>query len=221
MSEAIRELQRLIDDDDPDLQAALVDALTQQRRDVRVFAGLRLAELFQDVRAVPALAEALESGSRREQAAAGDALWEIGDADASGLLKALYHAPISARDAIAEALYRIGWAPDDVDSAVAYYTTTQRWRECILLGPDAVPALMSALADWEGSVRRGAAWVLGEIGDARAVAGLIDLLGDTEGDLFGDGARVCDIAAESLAKIGTEEAWYALDAWRASQHEDG
>jgi hypothetical protein len=144
-------------------------------------------------------------------------LWEIADADTPGMLRALYHAPTATRDALADALYRIGWSPVDADTAVAYYVTTHQWRDSISMGREAVPGLLSALAEWDGSVRRGAAWALGEIGDGRAVTGLADLLNDPSGDLFGEGGRVCDIAAEALERIGTAEAVGVVRAWRASE----
>jgi hypothetical protein len=67
----------------------------------------------------------------------------------------LYRAPTEVRDTIANALYWIGWSPDDADSAVAYFVTTQQWRECIGLESEAVPGLVRALTDWDGAVRRG------------------------------------------------------------------
>jgi HEAT repeat protein len=217
MDDDLEELEDLIDEDDSDLQEVLAGSLAHPRWNVRLFAALRLSELFQDVRAVPVLAEALDLGQRGERSAAANALWEIGDANSAGLLKALYHAPINQRDRIADALYWVGWVPDDVDSAVAYFVTTQQWRECILLGKDAVPGLVSTLQDWDGPTRRGAAWVLGELGDPRAVPALVALLSDIQGGLFGPGDRVCDIAAEALEKINSDDARSALKHWRGNQ----
>lgn len=215
-SETLRELRALIEDDDPDLQDALVEALRHPSRQVRTFAALNLAELFQDVRAASHLAQALQEGDMQAQRAAANALWEIGDANAAGLLREITQAPIDRRDAVANALYWIGWSPDDPYSAVAYYVMTQQWQACIAIGLEAVPGLLDALHNWDGSVRRGAAWALGEIGDPQAVPGLVERLEDFEGGLFGVGDRICDVAAEALAKIGTPEAWDALDWWHAT-----
>jgi len=217
MDDDFEDLEDLVANDDPDLQEALAGALKHRRWDVRIYAALHLSELFQDVRAVPVLAEALDRGHRTERTAAANALWEIGDANSAGLLKALYHAPVGQRDRIADALYWVGWVPDDVDSAVAYFVTTQQWRECILLGSGAVPGLVSALQDWDGPTRRGAAWVLGELGDSRAVPALASLLDDFGGGMFGPGDRVCDIAAEALTKINSDDARAALDLWQNAQ----
>jgi HEAT repeat protein len=216
VSETLRELRALIEDDDSDLQDALVEALRHPSRQVRTFAALNLAELFQDVRAAAHLAEALQEGDAQAQRAAANALWEIGDADAAGLLREIRSAPIDRIDVIANALFWIGWSPDDPNSAVVYYVMTQQWQACIALGSEAVSGLLEALQDWDGGVRRGAAWALGEIGDPQAVPELIERLEDFEGGLFGVGDRICDIAAEALAKIGTPEAWDALDWWYAT-----
>jgi hypothetical protein len=59
--------------------------------------------------------------------------------------------------------------------------------------------------------------------DRRCASGqwLASLLKDQQGNLFGDGARVCDIAAEALAKIGTEDALRALERWEWDQNGGG
>jgi HEAT repeat protein len=215
--QTLAELQELIQEDDPELQDALAEALRHPNRRVRTFAALHLADLFQDVRAVRVLADALEHGTVSEQRAASSALWEIGDSDSAGMINALMNAPLEESAQVVNALYWIGWSPDDPRYAVEYYVMTQQWRECIALGGEAVPGLSDALSHWDGAIRRGAAWALGEIGAASAVFALAELLNDIEGGLFGEGDRVCDIAAEALAKIGTPEAWDALDQWNSNQ----
>src|SRR5687768_11078077 len=106
--QAINELRNLIREDDPDLQEALAEALRHPEQQVRTFAALNLAEMFQDVRAAAALAETLEAGNVADQRAAANALWEIGDSDSGGLLNAMMHFPAAQRDAVANALYWIG-----------------------------------------------------------------------------------------------------------------
>lgn len=95
----------------------------------------------------------------------------------------------------------------------------------------AVRHLLRALQDDSGEVRRAAAWALGEIGDSRAVPALTRALRDIDDrqswviaaefiePYFDDGEyrshkRVCDFAAEALAKIGSPQALDALVAWR-------
>jgi len=207
-------LQNLIDDGDPCLQDVLVEACDHREWRVRVFAALRLAELFQDMRALPGLAEALRYGDRNTQKAAAEALWELGDADSAGLFRALHMERGEVRDLIAEALLRIGWIPDSIECEVALHLVMRNWREIVMLGAEAVPELLSALSDPDGNVRRGTAWALGQIGDRRAVPFLIELLGDTAGGMFGIGERICDVAAEALERIGTPEALEAIRQWR-------
>jgi HEAT repeat protein len=208
------EIEALIDSNHPHLQEMLADYGRHSSWSVRVYAAMRLAELFQDVRAVPGLAEALESTDRHAQRAAAGLLWEIGDADTHGLLDTLYYAIGSTRDVVADALDRIGWQPDGTDIAVSYFIAARRWRDCLAMGKTAVPGLIQALHDPDGNIRRAAAWLLGKAGDAQAVPGLIDLLTDTGGGMFGIGERVCDIAAEALERIGTPEALAAVAHWR-------
>lgn len=217
MRQVISELKGMIREDDPDLQDALIEALRHPSVQVRTFAALHLADLFQDVRAAAALAEALHSGDHSDQRAAAGALWEIGDSDNGAMLDAMMRLPENQREAVANALYWIGWSPDDPRNAVGYYLMTHQWKDCIAMGSAAVPALIDALYDWDGAIRRGAAWALGEIGDAAAVPALTERLADEEGGMFGVGDRVCDVAAEALAKINTEDAWAALRWWRGEE----
>jgi HEAT repeat protein len=211
-SERLDELASL---NHPALQEILVEVISHPSSRIRVAAGLKLAELFQDVRAVPVLAEALENGDRLIRDTAAEALWDIGDVNTSGLLAILRREPITRRQMIVDALERVGWRPDALDDEVAYLITIQAWKGCIALGKDAVSGLVSALNSPDGTVRRGAAWALGEMGDERAVEALIGRLADTEGGMFGDG-RVCDVAAESLLRIGTPEALNAVKVWQKS-----
>lgn len=213
-------IDRLIDENHPDLQEILAEALEHPWRQVRIHAACKLAELFQDVRALPGLHEALYSGDRRLQKVAADAVWGIGDADAPGLIRALHFERGAVRDAIVAALDLVGWFPDNVNSEVTYRIATRNWRDVIPIGAPAVSGLVSALSDPDGNVRRGAAWTLGQIADARAVPFLIDMLGDTAGDMFGIGERVCDAVAEALERIGTSEAFAAVREWQANQSND-
>lgn len=217
MRQAITELKMMIRDDDPDLQDALVDALRHPSQAVRTFAAVQLAELFQDVRAAVALAHALQIGDGKEQRAAAGALWEIGDHDSGAMLDALLRMSEEEQGTVANALYWIGWSPDDAAGAVEYYLLTHQWKDCIAMGSAAVPGLIEALTHWDGATRRGAAWTLGEIGDVSAVGALIESLADEEGGMFGVGDRVCDVAAEALTKINTLEAWEAIRWWQGEE----
>ncbi|GAB4478608.1 MAG: hypothetical protein Kow00124_23230 [Anaerolineae bacterium] len=210
-------LEALIADNHPALYRILLDAVEDDDAAVRIRAALALASQFHDASALPGLYEAMASGDRALQRAAADAVWEIGDEDAAGLIRALHYERGWVRDAIAEALELSGWFPDDVDTEIALRIATWNWRAIVALGEAAVPGLVSALSDPDGNVRRGIVWTLGQIGDPRAVPYLIAMLDDTAGDMFGIGERVCDAAAEALERIGTPEALDAAAAWRAMQ----
>ena len=63
--------------------------------------------------------------------------------------------------------------------------------------------LIQALTDYDGSVRKFAAYALGDLGDARAVEPLIQLL-DDEDVIFLEGPQMA--ALEALSKIGDNRA---------------
>jgi HEAT repeat protein len=75
--------------------------------------------------------------------------------------------------------------------------------------------LVALVGDTDSEVRSSAAEVLGNIGDARAVVGLIEALNDTAEGRYG--SLVCGDAAEALEKIGTPEALEAVQAWREKE----
>src|SRR5690349_15638539 len=154
----------LVAQNPPALQDILAGAVADPRKSVRIEAALHLADLFQDVRAVPALAEALDENDRQTRKSASNALWELGDTNTPGLISLLEQSYGPTRDLIASALSRIGWQADDPDSDILYLIAIRDWRGCVILGSKAVPGLLSALRDPEGAVRRAAAWSLGEIG---------------------------------------------------------
>lgn len=208
-------LMQMRDDNHPELRQTLLHLVESPDGQVRVFSALMLAQEFRDVHALPGLHEALSSLDRQGRGDAADAIWEIGDSNPAGLIRALHFERGVVRDSIVEALDLIGWIPDDVSNEVTYLIATRRWKELVPIGADAVPGLVSALADPDGNVRRGAIWALGMIGDDRAVPFLIDMLADTSGDMFDIGVRVCDTAAAALERIGTPQAVEAVATWEA------
>lgn len=211
---SIATIQELIGSDDPELQDILIEAAHSRDFQLRVFASIKLAEIFHDIQSVATLAEAISQGDSSTRKAAVDAVWELGDANAAALLRALHFEQGDAREAIVEALLAAGWFPDDIESEVAFRIAVWAWRDIVVIGEAAVPALLSALDDPDGNVRRGAAWSLGQIGDPRAVPFLISSLSDVDGGLMGIGSRICDVAAESLLQIGTPDAIMAVEAWQ-------
>jgi len=205
----------------PELRDVLYEMIVHHDQRLRVFAALMLAQEYQDVKALPGLYEALQNRNRNTQKAAATAIWEIGDADTGGLIRALHFERGRVRDSIADALRLVGWFPDDPEAEVSYRIATRTWKELVTLGEQAVPGLVSALSDPDGNVRRGSIWTLGQIGDARSVPFVIEMLTDSSGNMFGIGERVCDAAAEALERIGTDDALKAVRAWQADQAAHG
>jgi len=185
---------------------AVVAALKSKDPDVRWRAAVALGAL-QDRRAVGPLLSCLKGKeiAVREHAAA--ALGEIGDARAvqpligtlppeSGTLvgrressfMAQLDVPDRFRDAFAKLDYR--------DS---------RWVAARALGqikaPSAVPALVRALNDTDYHLQHSAAWALGEIADARAVADLVAALKQGNNAYINEPLR--KQVREALCKIGT------------------
>lgn len=117
---ATQTIEALIDLNHPALQDVLVEVITHPSKAVRREAAFRLAELFQDVRAVPVLAEALDDPDRRVRNSASEALWDIGDAHTRGMVAFLTQSHGQERDLIAGALSRIGWQADTIGDEVAY-----------------------------------------------------------------------------------------------------
>ncbi|MEQ8677092.1 MAG: HEAT repeat domain-containing protein [Aggregatilineales bacterium] len=140
------------------------------------------------------------------------------------------------RDVIKRALSKIDKPNRDLIACLHSDSLTLRHTAAQILGEQAdhraISHLLRALDDDSGEVRRAAAWALGQIGDRRAIPGLIRALRDTDNrqswvvtaeflepgfdadGRFEEEKRVCDIAAEALAKIGTPFALRAVVAWR-------
>jgi hypothetical protein len=84
------------------------------------------------------------------------------------------------------------------------------------LGNKALPFLIDKLKNGDNVEQYRAVWVLGQVQDPSSVPALISMLSNTlEGDYRR--GRICDEAALSLKKIGTQEALLAVDKWRQSR----
>lgn len=132
--------------------AALADALEDEHPFVRWCAGSALVRAGR-AQAMATLIDRLENGSRRQQAAAADALAYARKVNAEPLLHALDSKDALVRRSAAEALGRLGFR-------------------------QAVPRLIGLLTDESPWVRRASARALGHIGDQNAVGLLCQLLGD-------------------------------------------
>jgi HEAT repeat protein len=99
------------------------------------------------------------------------------------------------RKRAAEALERLGWAPNRGTAGAAFWATKGEWEKCAKIGPAAVKPLLMVLKEEREPVRReAAARTLGEIGDHRAVAALSVAAQDKY-------IRVGKAAADALVKI--------------------
>ena len=205
-----------------DLQAIerLTSALSKHDTVVRWMAAEALAWLG-DSSATPALIEALEDTSWNVRLAAVRSLMEIKDPAAiPGLLKALEDENQLVRETAAETLGRIGnpaasggliAALNDRDSFVRRAAATALGR----VGDQAAaPHLLQWLQDSSEYVQWSVIVALGKLKDERAVPDLIAKLNDHRQPGSED-KRLCDIAAEALLNIGTDEARSAVERWQS------
>lgn len=162
----------------------LVDALRDEDNLVRREAAQSLGWI-RDSAAVPYLLEAIHDKDWRVRKAAAETLGWIGSISIDGLMVALKDSSINVRRVAAEALGRIGH-------------------------PESVPSLLDALWDDSVDVRGAAIAALGWIQSPEAVPRLKACLKDKV-RLKWDKRRICDIAAEALAYIGTAEAQAILN----------
>lgn len=173
---------------DDSVTPALIQFLNDDNWQVRL-AGVRSMMEINDHAAVPALLQALRDKNQLVRETAAEALGRLGDTAATpGLIAALDDSDSFVRRAAATALSRIG------DTA-------------------AVPALLARLDDSSDFTQWAAIVALGRLGDTQAVPYLIDKLGDQR-YIEAEQSRICDIAAEALLSIGSEDARQAVQRWR-------
>lgn len=81
------------------------------------------------------------------------------------------------------------------------------------IGKPALPRLLKALEDPDPDLRAVVIKLLSHLNDVSAVPSLITCLKDTSWPSL-DEARICDLAANALETIGTDDALQAVDIWR-------
>ena len=182
--ETIRTLGRF---HDPRIAGRLAAIMTKHAdSEARQAAAFALGEL-RDARAVEPLLVLLTAQIPGNRALAAQLLGMIGDARAVEPLLA----DLQRRDEIDvvwdRAITSLGQIGDAraANGLIAVLATPTRAREeaidaLVALGQPAVPALSTALADTNPKIRSGAAWVLGRIGDNRALEPLLGALQDTD-----------------------------------------
>jgi HEAT repeat protein len=175
-------LQGTFVDDDIDLSELIVD-LNSLDKQAHEAAYMRLLDLGQE--AVPHLVDMFPRIAGRARLMVVRALGELGHPAASPLLVGL----VLSRD------------PNEY-----VFVASLAVRSLGQIGD--VDALLDLLQAERPGPRRMAATVLRNIGDPRAVPGLIAALDDPD-------AHVCRVSAEALEGIDTPAARAAVEAWRA------
>jgi len=187
-------------------------------RDLDPQARMQAARLLGETRephAVVPLVEALhdpDSGVRQQ---AVNSLGKLGTDGVEGLIEAMHDPNPDVRQMAAKAISQLG-DPTAIDKLVACLRDPQhevRNQVAFALkkiGTRAVPALITALSHTDTSIRWGAARVLGEIGDARALPELERVSRQDVGRTPGTGAlgtgplvmnNVSDAARQAIEKI--------------------
>ena len=128
--------------------------------------------------AIRPLLRVLKNGDNTSRKGAVEAFVMIGEPAARLLPGALTDEHFRVRAGVADALDRLNWSPSTAEETVIYLIAKERWSDLARSGVVAVEPLIQVLDDHDDSIRRRAARVLGEIGDPRAVSGLMNLLHD-------------------------------------------
>ncbi len=130
-----------------------------------------------DARAVETFIDLLrKDGDWDVRRLAAEALGQLGDTRAvDPLVRALKDEDSRVRMSAARALDKLQWTPQTEDQLV-YWIANQNWDRIATIGKPAVEPLLARLLDKDQKVQMAAAEMLGQLGDARAVEPLIDLL---------------------------------------------
>ena len=109
-----------------------------------------------------------------------NALVQVGQVSVEPLVQSLGSQNWSTRFAHAEALYQLGWQPDDSPAGVAYCVLREDWGGCVAVGPPAIDHLVATLHSPSWTMREGALDALDQIGDGHpaVLEALIKILGD-------------------------------------------
>ena len=190
----------------------LIAALKDAGWSVRADAAKALGKIG-DPRVVEPLIAALKDKDEYVRKAADEALVKIGAPAVEPLIAALKGENKDVRQAAAAMLGRLGWQPGRDETAGWYWMVKGDWDKCVALGALAVEPLIAALKDGSFSVRKAAAYALGEIKDPRAVEPLIAALKDKD-------EYVRKAAAYALGKIKDPRAVEPLIAALKDQNSD-
>jgi HEAT repeat protein len=157
---------------------------------------------------------------------AAEALGKMGDARAvEPLIEAVKrNGHIRVRSSAAHALDELGFQPKNDEEKAYYLIAEGRWSDLVNVGEPAVNPLIETLElIQEGSIRSKAAKPLGEIGDARAVQPLTQVLAKARHGLSWEergGEGLQKEAAKALGKMGDARAVEPLILTLKSEHPD-
>lgn len=185
---------------DPRAVEPLICAMKRQNDDEPGLIARALVDIGEP--AVEPLIIALQEGIPSVRASAAWALGEIGDDRAvEPLVAAMNDRDFHVKGRSATALDSLNWAPQNQAYRISYLLATIKrrskspgvvkspihgnWSDLVKIGQPAIEPIIAILKQEDSRVRKGAAWALGEIGDARAVEPLIDLLKDHNSDVRG------------------------------------
>jgi HEAT repeat protein len=173
---------------------------------------LAVLAALKDARAVDAILALLKDSDAAIRLSAIQTLEKIGDLRAADpLVCMLVTRDLNIRRAIIQALDTFGWSPSPDQMGAIYLVGKRHWKECLKIGAPAMVPLLEALQD-KGAIHTGAIEVLGEIGDARAVEPLLQLLKV-------DSLKVRLATITALGRIGDERAIKPLLSMLV--HDDG
>jgi HEAT repeat protein len=113
--------------------------------------------------AVKPLIAALRDSNRQVRYYAAQTLGRIGNREAIGplTLTATYDVFRNVCEAALDALHRLGWEPNERDTAAAYYWISKgEWNHCISISNESVMPLIVTLHSGDWNMRKGAAGTL-------------------------------------------------------------
>lgn len=161
---------------DPRAVDPLIACLGNSEREIRKAAASALG-MLRTRKAVEPLIGLLTDTDTEVRRCTVNSLWSIGDDRVvEPIAGQLRDESRVVREAAAEALQALGWQPGNVDEHAWFAVGSRQWETASRLGQPALPALLSALKDYDKSIQEGVVDALGKLGDPRAVDPLIDVL---------------------------------------------
>ncbi|EKV00453.1 HEAT repeat-containing protein [Leptolyngbya sp. PCC 7375] len=184
-----------------DAVPAIITVLEDQDSDIRAIAAEVLGEIGPDAHAaVPALIAALSDQNVFLRRRAASALGEIGP-DARNAVPALINALQDSDDGVqSNAMTALGNIGPAAEAAVSALIAAEATSALSQIGPAAIAELIKSLESDDITIRRNAAFILGEIGPEAQAA--IPALTKT---LQGEDAKLRGLSLFILATLSTDE----------------